>query len=151
MEPADIDHEQRRVLLDLFTEIAILEHLIRNWLGQHQKDVLAAAEFGAINYFCRLNKPEARVSTMAFSFEVPVEAMRATVDTLAGRGLLTVDAGDDPLVRVTEAGRAEHERAVLAVVPVVQEVVSLLDPEHVRITAATLQELRRTIDNLPDR
>ena len=144
-----MDPAEKARLLDLFTVIAILERLIHNWLEPAQQ--IDAAEFSVLNFFCRLGKVSETVDGLALCFQLPVEQMRVTVASLASRALLDVGDQPDPVVRVTAAGCAEHDRAIMRVAPDVMEVVSEIDPDHIRITAETLKELRRTIDNLPGR
>ena len=146
-----VDPALRRTLLDLFTEVAILEHLVRTRLGPREYNDVTAQQFGVLNFFCRLNKVEERVSSLAWCFQVDVTAMHQTVASLTDRGFVTWDAAADPCVRVTDAGRDKHAALVDNMAPDIMPVVAEIDPEDLRITARTLTEMRRTLDNLPDR
>ena len=139
------------VLLDLFTEIAILEHLVRTRLEPKSYYSLSAAQFGVLNFFCRLNKSEERLSGLAWCFQVEVAAMRSTVESLVELGYVEADAAGDPCVRISAAGREKHAVMVDSMAPDIAPVVAEINPEHLRITARTLMEIRRTLDNLPDR
>lgn len=141
----------RAILLDLFTEISILEHLVRLRFEPSYIGDLKAAQYGVLNYFCRLRKSEEGLATLAFSFQVEPAAMQATVETLVARGLLTIDQANNPCVRITPAGRSLHAEAVGAMAPEVLPVVAEIAWADLRITADTLKEIRRTFDNLPDR
>jgi DNA-binding MarR family transcriptional regulator len=147
----DYDLSLRPVLLDLFTEVAILEHLVRTRLEPKSYYSLTAAQFGVINYFCRLNKSEERLSSLAWCFQVEVEAMRSTVESLMGQGYVDRDDATDPCVRITEQGREKHAVMVDSMAPDIAPVVAEIAPEDLRTTARTLMEIRRTLDNLPDR
>ncbi len=147
-----IDAGTRRLYLDLFTEIAIIEHLVRQRFEPAQLADLSAAEFGVLNHFVRLGKSEDKLETLAWCFQVERAHMRATVTTLAARRLVDVDWVDgSECVFVTPAGRAKHAEAVDDMTPDIVEIMSELDPVNLRTTAETLKEIRRTFDNLPDR
>jgi len=155
MDPGDetihYDPALRPVLLDLFTEIAILEHLVRSRFEPKDYYDLSAAQFGVINFFCRLNKAEERLSGLAWCFQVEVGAMHATVASVVAMGYLAWDNANDPCVRITDAGRAKHEKMVDNMAPDIALAVAEIDAEALRTTAHTLMEIRRTLDNLPDR
>ena len=147
----DYDLSLRPVLLDLFTEVAILEHLVRTRLEPKSYYSLSAAQFGVLNFFCRLNKDEERLSGLAWCFQVEVEAMRSTVESLIGLGYVDRDDAADPCVRIADQGREKHALMVDSMVPDIAPVVAEIAPEDLRTTARTLMEIRRTLDNLPDR
>ena len=150
-DPEAFDPSLRPILLDLFTEIAIIEHLVRSRFEPKDYYDLSAAQFGVINFFCRLDKVEERVSGLAWCFQVDEPAMRATVAGLVQLGLVSWDDAGDPCVRMTDAGRAKHADMIDNMAPDIASVVAEIDPEDLRITARTLTEMRRTLDNLPDR
>ncbi len=150
-EPVDYDPALKPVLLDLFTEVAIIEHLVRSRFEPREYYDLSAPEFGVLNFFCRLNKSEERLSGLAWCFQVEVESMRETVGTLIERGFMQADDALDPCVRVTESGRRKHELLLENMAPDIAPVVAEIDAHDLRVTARTLMEIRRTLDNLPDR
>lgn len=150
-EPVDYDPALKPVLLDLFTEVAIIEHLVRSRFEPRDYYDLSAPQFGVLNFFCRLNKGEERLSGLAWCFQVDIESMRATVDSLTEQGFLMVDDAADPCVRVTASGRSKHERLLENMAPDIAPVVAEIDAQDLRVTARTLMEIRRTLDNLPDR
>ena len=147
----DYDPGMKPVLLDMFTEIAILEHLVRKRLEPRRLGALDAAQFGVLNFFCRLNKSEERLSGLSWCFQVDEASMREVVAAVVARGLLTWDDAADPCVRVTLAGRQLHGETVEDMAPDIAPLVAEIAPEDLRTTARTLMEIRRTLDNLPDR
>jgi DNA-binding MarR family transcriptional regulator len=145
------DPATRAMLLDLFTDIAVLEHLVRERFNPSASE-LSAQQFGVINYLIRQKKSNEKLSTLAWSFQVEDTEMTATVDALAKLKYVEVDWVDgDRCVFLTSAGTARHELFLSTVAPDVTELLSEFDPEALRITTETLKELRRTFDNLPDR
>jgi hypothetical protein len=147
----ELDPAKRAVLLDLFSEIPILEHLMRNRLEPDYQGVFTAAEFGLLNYFCRMHRQEDRLSNIALNFEASEADIMITLETLVDRGFLAIEDETDPCVRLMPAGTAAHDNLVTTMAGEILEIVEGLDPEHLRITAATLKEIRRTAANLPPR
>jgi DNA-binding MarR family transcriptional regulator len=145
----EIDPVQRKVLTDLFTEIAILEHVVRNRFEPNLEGRYTAAEFGLLNYFGRMHRVENRLSHVALCFEVDIEEARVPLDALVKRGVLTTDGAPDPRIAITAQGRDAHAELIGTLAPQVLEIVDGIDFDHLRITAETLREIRRTADNLP--
>lgn len=143
--------ETKHLLLDFFTEIAILEHLVRLRFEPNLSINLSAAEFGVLNYFCRLKKTEETLSGLAWCFQVDVAHQRISVDALAARGLVTLDTAENPCIRITAAGRTLHGEAVEDMAPEIVPIMAEIPLDDLRTTTATLKEIRRTFDNLPDR
>jgi hypothetical protein len=145
------DPATRGMLLDMFTDIAILEHLVRERFNPAAGE-LNAQQFGVVNYLVRQKKSSEKLTTLAWCFQVELPEMVTTVDALAALKYVEVDWVDgDRCVFVTPAGVARHEDFLATVAPDVTELLSEFDPEALRTTAETLKELRRTFDNLPDR
>jgi DNA-binding MarR family transcriptional regulator len=151
MDAVEIDPAQRRVLLDLFTEIAILEHLVRNRLRPDYEGQYTPAEFGLLNYFCRMDRDKDRLSHIAYSFETGVAEVRAPLISMIERGLMQAGNEEDPFVWVTPKGKDAFEALIQNLAPEVLEMVEGLEPDALRVTAETLKEIRRTVDNLPGR
>ena len=144
------DPATREMLLDIFSDISILEHLTRERYSAAGE--LDARQFGVINYLVRQKKSSETLSTLAWCFQVELSDMDAAVERLAALGFIRIDLlANDRCVALTPAGAARHEEFLSAVAPDVTELMSEFDPEALRITAETLKELRRTFDNLPDR
>lgn len=151
MDELDIDPEQKRVLLDLFTEIAILEHLIRERFNSKDGE-LTPQEFGILNFLVRQRRESEKLRTIAWCFQIPDDHALESAKRLATLHYVKLDRVDgQQCVVITAAGKARHERFLDEAAPEALEIVADLDPEHVRITADTLKELRRTFDNLPGR
>ncbi|WP_415642661.1 hypothetical protein [Sphingomonas antarctica] len=143
------DPALKQLTLDLFTEIAILEHLIRN--REQEVNDLTGAQFGILNYFCRLDHPEARISLLAWSFQETESRIRELVDSLRAHQLVAVSDEADGCVRVTPAGRAKHDETIMLMAPEFLPIVQDIPREDLEVTVRTLMDLRRTLDNLPDR
>ncbi len=145
------DPATRTMLLDLFTEIAILEHLVRQRFNPIASE-LDAQQFGVLNYMVRQRRTSEKVGTLAWCFQVEVPPMMASCEALAARRYAEIDWVDgERHIFLTDTGRARHQSFLDEAATDVVEIVSDFDPEALRVTAETLRELRRTFDNLPDR
>src|SRR5436190_4528180 len=101
--------DREKLLLDLFTEIAVVEHLVRNHIGTIETSGLTAGQFGALNYFIRNNREQERKSVLAWMFQVSISEMDTQLTTLEQRGLIgRVGEGDDQIIGITAAGRSAH-------------------------------------------
>ena len=145
----DADPQMKQLTLDLFTEISILEHLVRN--REQEVNGFTAAQFGILNYFCRLGHREARVSLLAWSFQESEARIVELVDSLRANDLVSATEDNDACIRVTEAGRAKHAETVAIMAPDFLPIVQDIPRSDLEATVRTLMELRRTFDNLPDR
>jgi hypothetical protein len=146
------DENTKQLYLDLFTEIAIIEHLVRERYKPAVLAELTPAEFGILNHFVRLAKSEETLAMLAWSFQVELDAARATVTGLSKRKLLELDWVDGvEHVYITENGRVRHQSAIAGMAPDITEIMAEFDHQKLRVTTDTLKEIRRTFDNLPDR
>ena len=145
------DPATRAMLLDMFTDITILEHLTRERFNPAASE-LQPQQFGVLNYLVRQKKSSEKQSTLAWCFQVDVLSRRVTVEALAKLKYVEIDwVEGDRCAFLTAAGIERHEQFLSTVAPDVTELLSEFDPEALRVTAETLKELRRTFDNLPDR
>ena len=144
--------DREKLLLDLFTEIAVVEHLVRNFLDPIEPLDMTAGQFGALNYFVRNNRTEERRGLLAWIFQVEPAEMDVHLVALEARGFIACRPdGDDQIVSLTEAGRGAHSAAIAAMAPQIEPLMSEFRDEDLAQTVTTLQEIRRVFDNLPER
>jgi len=140
------------LLLDLFTEIAILEHLVRERMEPIVDGELTAQQFGVINYFVRQRKASEKLTMLAWCFQIEEPEMLVAVEGLAAKRLVEIDwVEGDRCVFLTPAGQARHDRFMADAAPEILDIMSEFDVAALQVTADTLKEIRRTFDNLPDR
>lgn len=150
-ETLDTAPDADGLLLGLFTDIAILEHLVRETMEPFSAG-LTSAQFGLLNHFMRFRKQSEKLSNIAFNFQVDLARTEEVVGELQAMRLVEVDWLDGHrCVFLTDAGRARHGEALAEMTPTVREIMSEFSIEDLRTTARTLAEIRRTFDNLPDR
>lgn len=144
-----------KTILHLFTEIAIVEHLLRNRYDRSSPAGMTTGQFGILTHFIRNGKSEDTLSLLAWAFQDSDEYMAEKVASLVQRGLLATrpapaDAAD-MVVAITEQGRAAHAQAVEEIRPEVESLLEGITMEDLKTSLRVVQEIRRTLDNLPDR
>lgn len=145
----------KTILLGLFTEVAILEHLVRTREDRVAADDLSTGDFGVLNYFV-VNHPDPdSIASIAWCFQEAEAYTHAKIEALAMRDLVTLtpDTADSGLamVAITDVGREAHAQIVARVAPEIQMAVAEIPREALETTFKTLREIRLTLDNLPDR
>lgn len=142
-------------LLGLFTEVAILEHLVRVREERVAADDLSTGDFGVLNYFMTNHPDPDSVAGIAWCFQEAEAYTRAKVEGLVLRGLITLSPdtpdNDVAMAMITDIGREAHAQIVARVAPVIQMAVAEIPRESLEITFKTLRDIRLTLDNLPDR
>lgn len=147
--------DMQETLLGLFTEVAILEHLVRVREERAAGDDLSTGDFGVLNYFVLNHPTPDSIASIAWSFQEAEPYTRAKIEGLALRGLVTItpETSDnhEAMVMITDLGREEHNRILEKVAPEIQMAVAEIPREALETTFKTLREIRLTLDNLPDR
>lgn len=141
-----------RTVLDLFTEIAIVEHLLRNRYDQSAPAGMTTGQFGILTHFIRGGKSREKLSVLAWAFQDSEDYMAEKVASLVVRGLLASTPSDQEIwVEITDAGREMHGQALAEIGPEVEQLLEGIDLDDLQISLRVLQDIRRTLDNLPDR
>lgn len=145
----------QEILLGLFTEVAVLEHLVRAREERHAEDDLTMGDFGVLNYFM-VNHPDPdSIAGIAWCFQEDEAYTRAKIEGLASRDLVTLspDVADNgvAMVEITDIGREAHGQIVARVAPDMMMAVAEIPREDLETTFKTLRNIRLTLDNLPDR
>jgi DNA-binding MarR family transcriptional regulator len=145
----------QETLLGLFTEVAVLEHLVRTREEKHAEDDLTLGDFGVLNYFV-VNHPDPdSVAGIAWCFQEEEAYTRAKIEGLASRDLVTIspEVADNgiAMVEITDIGREAHAQIIARVAPDMMMAVAEIPREDLETTFKTLRNIRLTLDNLPDR
>jgi DNA-binding MarR family transcriptional regulator len=144
----------RETLLGLFTEAAIIEHLVRTRVEQKFPNGLEAAHFGIINYFVRNHPGPDSVAGIAWAFQEDEARVAEQVQQLEALGYVSVVPGlrpSDAMVNVTDIGRAAQAAELDRMAPDFEQVVSEIPIEELAIAHRVLHDIRLVLDNLPDR
>jgi DNA-binding MarR family transcriptional regulator len=146
--------DRHNTVLNLFVEIAMVEHLLRNRLEQLIAEDLTAGQFGIVSHFVRTGKTEERLSILAWSFQDSEAYTAEKIAVLQDKGYVEAEAipgSNDQNVRLTDAGRQAHERSLQQLRPEVAPLLEEIDSDELVRTLNVIREMRRTLDNLPGR
>lgn len=146
---------EEKTVLHLFTEIAIVEHLLRNRYDKATPAGMTTGQFGLLGHFIRNGKSRERLSLLAWAFQDDDAYMSEKVQALVARDMLSttpVEGSDGDLwIDITDEGREAHARALDEIGPEVAQFLEGIDMEDLKVAHRVIQDIRRTLDNLPDR
>jgi len=132
-----------------FNELGIMEQLVTTRLERALPDGLSKAQFGVLNHMVRLDRLESPAE-LASAFQVARPSMTNTVQKLAAKGFVEVAAhptdGRSKIVKITDAGVAARERALVALAPLFEQVGQALGAEIFETAAPLLQKVRVYLD-----
>jgi len=141
-----------RTALDLFREIAIVEHLLRNRYDRSSPAGMTTSQFGILTHLIRGGKSREKLSLLAWAFQDSEDYMAEKVASLVTRGLLaSAPSNQDIWVEITDAGREMHGQALAEIGPEIEQLLEGIELEDLKTSLRVVQDIRRTLDNLPDR
>ncbi len=144
-----------KTVLHLFTEIAMVEHLLRNRYDKATPAGMTTGQFGVLTHFVRNGKSRERFSLLAWAFQDDDAYMAQKVASLVERDLLMtvpIEGSDGDLwVDITDEGREAHARAIDEIGPEVAQFIEGIDLGELETALRVIRDIRRTLDNLPDR
>jgi hypothetical protein len=146
--------DMQQTMLGLFTEVSILEHLVRMREDRFATDDLQTGDFGVLNYFVLNRQTADSIAGIAWCFQEEEDYTRSKVEKLARRGLVSLTPESDNLaamVMISDAGRAAHGQILARIAPEIKMAVAEIPFDALKLTFKTLREIRLTLDNLPDR
>jgi DNA-binding MarR family transcriptional regulator len=142
------------IVLDLFTEVSILEPLISMRVEREQAQGLGETGMAILVSLSRLGDVgNSRASVMWKFEEENNNNTEQEIDKLIARGL--IDVSPDPvsgeqLFKISESGKATMVAALRALLPYFKPALEEVSVESIQQSTQTLREIRRTLDNLPD-
>lgn len=144
-----------KTVLNLFTEIAMVEHLLRNRYDKATPAGMTTGQFGVLTHFIRNGKSRERLSLLAWAFQDDDAYMGEKVASLVKRDMLVTTSiegsNEDVWVDITDDGRAAHALALDQIGPEVAQLIEGIDMGDLETALRVIRDLRRTLDNLPDR
>jgi len=144
-----------KTVLNLFTEIAMVEHLLRNRYDKATPAGMTTGQFGVQTHFIRNGKSRERLSLLAWAFQDDDAYMGEKVASLVKRDMLVTTSiegsNEDVWVDITEEGRAAHALAIDQIGPEVAQFIEGIDMGDLETALRVIRDIRRTLDNLPDR
>jgi ribose 1,5-bisphosphokinase PhnN len=139
----------QETVLNLFTEIGKIEPLIQRRVNSTRPAGLDENQFVILNHMIGVGPAGDTRAGVNWTLESLGHDIDGEVDQSIERGLIEV-VSDDRLM-ATDLGRKTHESAVVALSPGFQQLLGGMEIEQLESARNTLREIRRTLDNLPDR
>ena len=144
MTPRDPD------LIAFFTDISIIEQLVRTLMERRLPTGLSMAGFGLINHMVRTGQETASPGTLARALQVTRGAITGVLHKLTAEGLVTLEPdprdGRGKKVRLTPEGLAAREAALAGMAPLVAEFEARMDLEAIRRAHPALRGVREDLD-----
>lgn len=137
------------IAVALFAELFITDQLARNRISKVLPKGMELSQFSVLNHLARLGE-ERTPAQLARAFHVTRGAMTNTLTKLEWAGHVHIrpdwDDARQKFVAISPAGRAARDAAVLAIAPLIGEVVQALGAEKVRAVLPVLRALRTRLD-----
>ena len=136
-------------IFQFFTEIGIIEQLVRNKIERTLPDGLKMSQFLVLNHLVRLGGVWSPIR-LARAFQVTKGAMTNTLQRLKKRGLIEISADPDDgrakLVELNQAGLEMRQRCITNIAPLMEELSSVLSQQKLATTVPILQNVRKYLD-----
>jgi DNA-binding MarR family transcriptional regulator len=139
------------IAVTLFGELFVADQLARNLVSKALPRGMELSHFSVLNHLARL--PEERTpAQLARAFHVTRGAMTNTLAKLEMAGHIHIrpdwDDARQKFVAISPSGRAARDMAVLAVAPLIADVVRALGAERVRAVIPVLREMRIRLESV---
>ena len=133
-----------------FTEIGIINQLVGTRAERFLPFGLTMSQFGVLNHFVRGLPPKSPLD-LARAFQVTKGAMTNTVHQLETKGFVEVKPhetdGRSKIVSISEAGRAAHKEAQMALGSAFADFAAEFAPEDVAHLIPGLEKVRIWLDD----
>lgn len=135
--------------VSLFSEIMTADQLARDRLGKLLPKGMEISHFSMLNHLTHTSE-EKTPAQLAKSFHVTRGAMSNTLSRLEASGYIHIrpdwDDARRKLVTISPAGRQARDRALTAISPLIDTVVSDLGEAKVRVAIPVLRDLRLKLE-----
>lgn len=145
--------QQAEIIFRAFTEIGIINQLVRSAVESVLPGKMRMSHFGVLNHFVR-RAEEQSPSHLARAFQVTNAAMTNTLGKMQKWELITIRK--DPkdarakLVSMTNTGKKVHQQATIAISLVMQQMLADLDLETLLRLEPDLKNIREKLDAARD-
>lgn len=137
-------------LIAFFTDISIIEQLVRTLIERRLPPGLSMAGFGLINHMVRTGQETVSPGALARALQVTRGAITGVLHKLTAEGLVTLEPdprdGRGKKVRLTPAGLAAREAALAGMAPLVAEFEARMDLDAIRQAHPVLRGIREDLD-----
>lgn len=132
-----------------FNEIGIINQLASNAFESCLPEGLTISQFSVLNWFTRVDH-EATPGRLATAFMVTKGAMTNTLKRLEVKGFIRVrpdeQSGRRKLVTMTQAGESARAAAIVAVEPLLKDVLKQFNSAQLSASMPFLEQVRTFLD-----
>ena len=137
------------ITVALFSEVLASEQLMRGRLSRALPKGMELSHFVMLDYLSRQNR-ERSPAELARTFNLTKGALTNTLSKLEKYGYIHIrpdwDDARKKLVLISNAGDRARDESVLAITPVLEDVMAKLDKYRLRDGLRFLRELREALD-----
>mgnify|MGYP001460203684 CR=1 FL=1 len=131
--------------ISLFSEISTIDHLLKTRLAKMLPFDMEPSHFAVLNYLATLGNEKAPAQ-LARSFNVTKGAISNTLQKLSKMGYVHIrpdwEDGRSKLVSISKAGINARNDAVLAIEPIIEDLMCGVGPEKTKALIPLLRALR---------
>ena len=140
--------------LKFSTKLEIIDQLAGNMFASVMPAGMTQAQFTILNHFVRLSVVEKSPADLANAFQVTRPTMTSTLSRMERAGLVTIrpDPADGraKLVSLTSEGRAMRENCIVALLPLLPMINSVVSNAELSELLPALRKIRIKLDALRD-
>ena len=133
----------------LFSELFMADQLARNRISKALPKGMELSHFSVLNHLAGLSD-ERTPAQLAKAFHVTRGAMTNTLTKLEWAGHIHIrpdwDDARRKFVAISPSGSAARDEAVLAITPLIADIVHALGEPKLRVVLPILRELRRRLE-----
>ena len=137
------------ITVALFSEVLASEQLMRGRLSRALPKGMELSHFVMLDYLSRQNR-ERSPAELARTFNLTKGALTNTLGKLEKYGYIHIrpdwDDARKKLVLISDSGGRVRDESVLAITPVLENVMSKMDKNRLRDGLRFLRELREALD-----
>ncbi len=141
-----MNEEVNALAAALFSEVISAEQLTRNRLSKVLPKGMELSHFAVLNYLAYIRE-ERTPAQLAGAFHVTRGAMTNTLGKLEVAGYVHIrpdwEDARRKMVAISSAGLAARDAALLAILPLLTQVVENIGPSDVRTAIPVLRQIRR--------
>lgn len=141
-------------LVEFFTDIAIIEQLVRTLMERRLPPGLSMAGYSLMNHMVRTGQETASPAALARALQVTRGAVTGVLHKLTAEGFVTLEPdprdGRGKKVRITPAGFSAREAALAGLAPLVARFGAQMDMAALRRIHPLIRDLRDYLDRNRD-
>lgn len=146
--PAPLNNVHEEEAIALFSELFMIDQLARSRISKVLPKGMELSHLSVLNHLSSIYT-ERTPAQLAKVFHVTRAAMTNTLSRLEKAGYIHIrpdwDDARRKLVFISTAGRAAQKAAVLAVLPVIRDIVESLGVERTRAGVSMLRDVRKAL------